>query len=890
MTKKGKDKFTDSGKTVFRISASQALAVAEMQIGKCRRLKEWHDAYAVREFPFFSRLDKEKPSYFEVKVSTPSNDDAGTVIISATDKNFPIIGFRTHGRSLSEEAISKSGHEVKRIIWHGLSAVTGEDEAGKEIISLGHKPTQVFDLKEYEEYRRKHKEKPLPKPLPVPKESEELQEEWKEVKKALGIVKSNPYGVIADSFIFARDWSRHADLKQYDLPNGNPVGCGATAWSALLAYHDMLCEPDLLYGTHDTMSDYIKRSMELFHDAIDTGDDGYNKAWNMNEGFSIYSDYHSFDGGPDSSFCQGEWDWDVCVLSSEPGSEIQNLICNLILLDSPVIVGLVTDTYFNGSQSDGHYCLGLATAKNNDGKLKYVLCDELYGKGLDDLGWWHRDTIFGAWGIYSVLQHTHPRLAVEENVWNEIDLANLGDEIYGVGRKCIEALPDPNPPVFLIQKGPATGFPIPEKGTNPKRFEFDESIEIPVYELQGSEGYPLPPSITAWNHKVTTRGYLKATKKFPADFRARDVAFTRESFANTLLQANIQDSQPVAALYTKTIDIPYLFLVWPDENGRIHIAYAIIPENLEDVSFTHVLLPERFRNREFCKISIAIAQADRTGPMLYIGYADDNDYFIDNNICSYPGRILIINIDLLFQIAESGEDLWPQDTVPNITLTQEIVGGPVGTEMPRNVVTDFKSHWVLFGNVVHDIRLSSNGSQVVLLWARSGWPNLLWQIHKSYTFRDLSENNVSYQDGIRRTYWGDCTLSIAYAKYGHRFLHHSRHIETDEDYWIGDFQARSCDIFYSSDSRILLVWNDPDGRLFIAYIRNEKLRRPVLLANCLRTGSNPKIAFVKDELDNRNIVVFSSDLFMDQKQIWSQFLYLSGHYVPGITDFDNLPK
>ena len=43
MAREEKDRVTNE-ETVFRISSSQALEVAEMQIEKCRRLKEWHDA------------------------------------------------------------------------------------------------------------------------------------------------------------------------------------------------------------------------------------------------------------------------------------------------------------------------------------------------------------------------------------------------------------------------------------------------------------------------------------------------------------------------------------------------------------------------------------------------------------------------------------------------------------------------------------------------------------------------------------------------------------------------------------------------------------------------------------------------------------------------------
>jgi hypothetical protein len=886
MVKKEKDKFNNSDETVFRISASQALRVAEMQVEKYKQLKEWHDAYAVKVFPLFSRLDKEEPSYFEVKISTPSVDDAGTVIISATDKDFPIIGFRTRGRTLTEKVILKSGHGVERIVWHGLNAVVGEDKTGKEIISLGHKPEKIFDLDKYEEVRKKRKEKPLPKPLPEPQKSKELQEEWNEVKKALGLIESNPYGVTADSFSFAWGWSRHANLDQYELSNGEKVGCGPTAWSALLAYHDMYWDPDFLYGTHYYMSDYIKRSMKKFHDKMKT-DDGSTTAWNIKKGFDIFKDYHCFGSlhfDPDD---YSEWDWDVCVLGAEPGEAIQNLILNMINVHTPVIVGLVTDTSWVGYQTRGHYCLGFAWAKNANGKLKYVLCDELHGEGQDDLMWWHRDTIFGAWGIPRG-SYDRPRQAVESNIWSEIDLANFGDEIYAVGRKRPEAWPDPNP-VFLIQRGSAKGFPIPEKGTAAKKLEFDESVEIPFYDLQGSDVYPLNPSITTWNYKTTTY-HIEVTTvpvMYVADSteeRERSDELTLEELRRILSER--PSTGTIRRLKAETSELPYLFLVWADFNSRIHIAYTVIPENLEEISFTHVLLPERFMGT---RPDIAIAQDDKTGPMLYIAYCDSCFYFHNNQLYYGWGRVLIINLALFFQIVETGEDLWPIDSLPNLRYVTETVevqtmGGPM--EVEQNVLTDFKWYWVPFSANVANVRLSSNGKQVALLWWEAYYDKL--NIHWSYTFESTIQVSGGYPG---KAYWGDCDLNIAYAKYGSRFLSHSSHVKTEGDYWIGDIKGMRCDVFYGSDNWTLVVWSDPDNRLLIAKVTNHSNpRRAELLADFFRTGSEPRLAFVKDELDNRNTIMTFSFSYESQLYLVSRILYLSGSYVPGIKDFDDLPK
>jgi ASC-1-like (ASCH) protein len=884
MAKKEKDKLIDSGETIFHISASQALKVAEMQIEKYRRLKEWRDAYAVKVFPLFSRLDKEKSSYFEVKISTPSNDDAGTVIISATDRDFPIIGFRTHGRTLSEKVISRSDYDVKRIIWHGSDAVTGENEAGKEIVSIGRKQTLVFDLEEYEKFRRKRKENPLPKPLPEPKKSEELQEEWKEVKKALGSIKSNPYGVTADSFNFAWGWSRHANLEQYDLPNDKSVGCAATAWTALLAYHDMHWDPDLLYGTHDNMSDYIKRSMKVFHDATDTDEfSGYINtwAWNMKNGFDVFKEYHCFgnlDFHPDD---YAEWDWDVILLGTEPSEPIQDLILDMISRDTPVLIGLKSGKS-GKSKWVGHYCLGLAWAKNDKGKLKFVLCDELHGNGEDDLYWWHREAIFGAWGIPQGA-HDHPRWKSDIGVWRDVSLSNLGNEIYAVGRNIPET--SQTPPLFLIKRGPATGFPIPVKGTNPKKLEFDESIEIPVYELQESEFDFTNPSITTWNNKDRlVLDYLKETRLLPANFKASNVDFTREDIANILLKPDIQEAQ--ISIF-ETIDVPYLFLAWATYPGRIHIAYAIIPENLQELSFKHVLLPERFNPQLFEEIPIAIAKQDRTDPMLYIAYKDNNLYPDVNPMASY-GRLVIINLDLFFQIAETGEDLWPQDTVPNLTYTQEEYNW-AGVTRQHDVLTDFKWHWprLRLAGYTRNLKLSSNGKEVLLIWGGGGmsggghfWTSEPYII-QSHTFENEVENEVENHLIVNFPIY---PLKIPYAYHGVRFLHHVQYEETEGEYSIGRLEAIQYDILYCEAFGFLIVWNNPDYRLLIAKVNSQG--RADLLADLFTSGYSPSLAFIKDELDNRNIVL----TFYKSRVLYSLILFLSGIGRTGITDFDDLPK
>ncbi|MCK4821514.1 hypothetical protein KA005_37455 [bacterium] len=380
---------------------------------------------------------------------------------------------------------------------------------------------------------------------------------------------------------------------------------------------------------------------------------------------------------------------------------------------------------------------------------------------------------------------------------------------------------------------------------------------------------------------------MRETWQFPPDFKATNVALTREILAKILLQPKIQDKQ-IGTF--ERIDIPYLFLAWADGDiadlspGRIHIAYAIIPENLQDISFKHVLLPERFSPRLFSEIPIAIAQQnDLTGPMLYIAYKDDNGYGDGGGILPGYGRLVIINLDLFFQIAETGEDLWPTDTVPNLTYTPETVEVPVmpgsgaTVEMQQDVLTDFKWHWPRLAYHTRSSRLSSNGKQVALLWENGG---SLW-IHWSYTF----ETKAPETTNIFVTF-GACILEIPYAKYQERFLHHIQYKETEEDYWIGNVKAINGDIFYS-DSCTLVVWIDPDSRLLIAKVRNTSgPTRADLLADLFTSGYSPKLAFVKDELDNRNIVM----KFTNAGGVHSRILFLSGPRIPGILDFDDLPK
>lgn len=871
MAKGRKGKVASSGERLFRISASQALRVAEMQIEKYQRLKEWNGAYAVDVFPLYLPLDKKEPSYFEVKISTPSVDDAGTVIISATDNNFPIIGFRTRGRTLTEKAIAKSGYEVKRLIWHGLNAVSGIDKEGKEIIRLGHKPEEVFNLEKYEEMRKKRKEKPLPKPLPEPKKSEELQEEWKEVKKALGLTKSNPSGVTADSFRFAWGWSRHANLDQYELSNGEMVGCGPTAWTALLAYHDLRWDPDWLYGTHNFMSsDYLKRSMKKFHDRMGT-QGGSTWAWNMAFGFLVFKDYHYFGDFYFDLDDYDKWDPVAFLFGGEPGENIQNLILEMINWNIPIIVGLVIERSWIGVPK-GHYCLGLGWAKNANGKLKYVLCDELHGEGLEDLFWWHRDNVFGAWAIpRSAFQ---PRKSVESNVWEDIDLANFNNEIYAVGRKHIENWPDPNPPVFVIKRGPAAGFPIPVKGTNAKKLEFSKSVELPVYELQGSEVYPFSPSITTWNYKTTT---INIEVSPGPVIRAADSTEERSDVFTIEEVRKYLSERPFTATIKRvkweTSETPYLFLVWADWDGRIHVAYAKIPDDLSAVSFTHVLLPERFRVHTFSggQTDIAIAQDDKTGPVLYIAYCGGDVYLGNSNLVPDCGGLLIINLDLFFKIAETGEDLWPQDSLPNVTYA---------TEMGMQVLTDFKWHWARFRSNVQYVRLSSNGKKVALLWSEEYINNL--HIYSSYTFETEVQSSTSL-----RVNWGDCKIVIPYAKYGERFLNHSSHIGNEGDWALGDIQSTQCDIFYVSDYQSLIVWTDPDGNLDTANVRiSDNVSRAELVSDFFSKGWGPRLAFVRDQLNNLNIVM----AYRGGANIYSRILYLGAGPILGITDFDDLPK
>ena len=139
---------------------------------------------------------------------------------------------------------------------------------------------------------------------------------------------------------------------------------------------------------------------------------------------------------------------------------------------------------------------------------------------------------------------------------------------------------------------------------------------------------------------------------------------------------------------------------------------------------------------------------------------------------------------------------------------------------------------------------------------------------------------------------GSTKIEIAYAKYGGEFLSSVDHEYTEGDEWFGYIQSAeySRPGFLRVGRTILITWADPPHRILVACIKRGT-RRACLQADLFKTGSDPCIHYVTDELGNKDFVLAwkGFGLGPDVGTLITRILYFSGSDVPGITDYDKLP-
>jgi hypothetical protein len=746
----------------------------------------------------------------------------------------------------------------------------------------------------------------------------EIEQEWAELEPYVGGKKAPGNPSLGVEYLLIKGWSRHPNLHQYDLPNDEPIGCGPAAWGQYLSYHDKYWMPDLLYGTHDSVNDndYMKKLMKKLHDKMGTGDwlgiDGFTYPSHMDDGTEIFADYLLFDN---TYLYSEDWDLDVILFGSSPESSVLDIIISQTDWDEPTIVGL---WYYTDDKSKkdkdksgkvGHYCLGLGYSLNANNELKFVFVDENHGNDYDDWVWWHKQHIFGAWGIKRISYESKRTNTEVNNNLLSIDMASLGDKLYLVGGKKTQQTNNPDYKL-LIKRGSAKGYPHPQSittgGQLPKKLTFDEEIEKSITDIQGvNTPFVGEVSICTWN------------KKEPKMFSFKEHIIQSASFLDLTQDINVKSFKKIFnPKYINLLkeEVPYLFISWRDIDKRIHIAFTIIQDRLEDCVFNHVILPERFKTK--VDPAIAIAEGDINKPLFYVAFVDDHlgSHYLPPS--SDTGQLLIIPLDTFFRFAENNEDLWPLDYVPKAIYCEEIHTGQTGQafggrtyEYTITKLTDFIENWWLFDTPVTSINLDSNGKEVALLWSSTREYNPFSDISepilkmcKDYSFTSPNEYLSARPRGVNSFN----NLKIEFSRFWEPF-YDTQPLLIESGYTgneqIGsiyvDPDSRPGIFFHPNDSeKLLITWTDAEKRLYIGIIDilgpikkgrdagyRDKYNIVKLLNDMFKLGHSPKICSVNDTLGNTNFILgyFSGD---NNSQLVTSFLFLK----TGIDDYNDLPK
>lgn len=698
------------------------------------KVPEWSDCAPVAAHPLAGPEDHAAIVCWEVQLRGPGGD-AGYVVVSAGAGEPLIQCFATEGPTHTERLRRLAGPELATVRWHGPSHQTGHDDSGALLASLGRLPLVVHSHGDAAEASSR--------------------------PRLGGTGGGSGVSSIGDYDHFfrgsAEGWDRQAFFDQIDPgtpPNstGHQSGCGPTAWAALLAYHDLHWDPDLLYGTWDrrTEDDYVSRLIMTLHDRLGTSNlngEGYTGLSAMKKGYSVMRD----------NLCHGrgyelEWyGWSTSPWAGIPSDEVVSFVFDAIYQDGlPCIVG-----YRSGTLS-GHYALGFEiaiqrwyatvglggysyyeTAEPSSSEAGerggYVRVNNLWGDAETDLKWIATQYVFGMWAI-----HPGTYACPQKRVLGHSGTDDMGHASVA-GRFVVAWRGQGSGNINLLNSA-AEGLAVPSSDGELDGVTAGERVVLTEFTPAGA---------------VDACGWQLVKLRLPGCLLPLPGGLVRAgvSLARGVLPAelNVRGLEDVDEL---------LFLAWRDSAGRIHIAFTDV-RALSKRSFSEVVLPDRFRTR--VDPTIAIAAEGEIEPLLYIAFGDSQ------------GQLVAIQLDRFMKIAKDGWDRWPHTFGSDVQIEQQAVMG--FGPFWRDRVIQFTSLWMPFTlTPLSGVRMSSNGKQVALAWVQ---PQNPWssggsiRFYKSFTFTgswgdtalefrgdwSISVTDTNNRPGLWMTDSGGCVLA-----------------------------------------------------------------------------------------------------------------------------------
>ncbi len=414
--------------------------LAESHAAAFAQLPGFRDVTAAQVFPVYD-LDGETLAYYEVKYTTGRGDDAGYVMLSATQKDLPIVEFSHHGLT-HHERFAMMLQEPFRMIRYGSGYIVAEDERGHLLGEIGFRP-QLIPYELWEQTSHIERDEGILRPgdpaepfkddLDVPlltirrelqdpvsyqewkerldpqtfvnPDPEYLRQEWEELLmefKMHGDSRSGPEIVLASSSGCSYDiwWIPAMNNRPYILQlsantgvnhTNCASGCGPTAWINIYAWHRLnsFFAP-VEYSKYNTtwideqtmeLRSYL-RTRRLFCN-------GFTWHYRMGRGIPFAETAYNL-----GAFYHWRWSLFGWVRNSDSAWVFQVAREMAKIYEGPFVVG-----YF----SDWHYAVGYAIAEcrgHGWRRHSWAYIYPAWSRNDSDNKWINKRNIFGIWGVH----------------------------------------------------------------------------------------------------------------------------------------------------------------------------------------------------------------------------------------------------------------------------------------------------------------------------------------------------------------------------------------------------------------------------------------------------------------------------------------------------------
>lgn len=355
-----------------------ARTLAHRHLRKSRSIPGCQDLQIGASFPM-KRLGDVAESAYDVKIVSATGEPRGYVVVNTSRSEFPIAEFTLAGPCLTEQFRERLGDREHTVVWVNPTLSYAVDPSGAIIASIGTIPPvreghtaddHPVDLREQVAFL------------------EDFQANWRERRREAVTLAwhSLPGGakessdLVEDaappgnySVCHAEGYERSPFYQQIpahegaNAANDYSSGCGPTAWTTLIGWHDAIWTPELLRGSEtsngaswgdppeDQWNTYIDRiQMDISkptyldtHDCVwDWGDAGVTHDGRMEKGFRYIENElgHS-------------------LLGEDSGGDDLQKVYDYIARDRrPVLV-----------KTPSHFCVAAGFWFDNDGDDHYLL-------------------------------------------------------------------------------------------------------------------------------------------------------------------------------------------------------------------------------------------------------------------------------------------------------------------------------------------------------------------------------------------------------------------------------------------------------------------------------------------------------------------------------------